>query len=70
MIRFALVAMLLTGCVRNIPDCQEPDLVAFARSVDEIVVLVANGKIDADMASDLLAIDALRLRRELRRGCR
>ena len=68
--RLALVALLLAGCVRNIPECQEPDLAAFARGVDETVALAGAGKIDNEMASDLLAIDALRLRRALRRGCR
>lgn len=71
MIRLALVAALLSGCVRNLGaiDCRDEAIDNFKQSTDRITRLQRLGLIDQDTAADYLALEALHLRRTLVEGC-
>lgn len=67
MIRLIVLSLLLTGCLHQVRPCPPPDIAGFVRTVDEITTLRANGQITADLGRDLLALEALSLRAEMRR---
>lgn len=56
------LAALLSGCVRNLRECPEPDYAEFARNLDEISTMRRHGLIDEDAATRLYAMEALALR--------
>lgn len=67
MIRLIALSLLLTGCLHQVRPCPPPDIAGFVRTVDQILALRANGQASEDLVRDLLALEALSLRAEMRR---
>jgi len=67
------LAASLSGCVRNLQDCPQPDYARFARDMDRIQTLREADGIDEEMATRLYALQAMTLRTEMvvmREHCR
>lgn len=63
-----ILTPLLIGCAASLKaarPCHEPDYATFAKTVDDIIVLRSRNQIDHDIATDMLAIEALTLRKQM-----